>query len=401
MNSNLKVRTILSLVTVICALALTAFAGAAQQKPDHGPIVATQSQIPADSETYILGAEDVLTITVRNVPEMSSDYMVQLDGTFYFPVVGQVKAGGMSAHQLKDFLEAGLSKELRDPQVTVNIKSLRPNRIYVFGSVGKPGIVDYKRGWRLSELIASAGGVVLPAERLNAIIFRSGTATQKISLRKVFIDADDAANISVLPGDSINVQSDITVRVNVVGECRSPGMHEVIEGQGAVEALSAGGGATSQSALSRAKIMRHGVEMPVDLYASVIDGDTSKNVRVEDNDTLVIPQQYARIAVTGQVGHPGSQLMPDGRPLTLTAAIGEAGGLTQGAKDKGIQLFRVGPDGKTQRTVYHWKELGTKVADPVLKDKDIVFIPQSGATNLNEIGGFTNLFFIMRTITGL
>ncbi|MHB8637134.1 MAG: polysaccharide biosynthesis/export family protein [Fimbriimonadaceae bacterium] len=404
MNSNPQVRHLTILCTVICALALTAFAGAWQQVPSHGPavpIAAAKAQVPSDSETYILGPEDVLTITVRNVPEMSSDYMVQLDGTFYFPVVGQVQAGGMSAKQLKDYLEKGLSKELRDPQVTVNIKQLRPNRIYVFGSVGHPGVLDYKRGWRLSELIASAGGVSVPAERLKAIIFRAGVPTQTISLRKVFIDADEAANVPVLPGDSINVQSDVTVRINVVGEVRTPGMHEIIEGQGAVEALSAGGGETQASALSRAKIVRHGTEIPVDLYAAVIDGDTSKNIVLQDNDTLVIPQQYARIAVTGQVGHPGSQLIPDGRPLTLTAAVAEAGGLGAGAKSTGVQLFRVGPDGKTRHTTYVWKSIGSKTPDPVLQDKDIVFVPQSGAPNLGDISGFSNLYFIVRAITGL
>ena len=401
MKSNPQVRTLFTLAAIVCALVLAAFS-LSQQPPARGPAAdAVKAQVPADSETYILGPEDIIQITVRNVPEMSADYMVQLDGTIFFPVVGQVKVGGMSSKDLKEYLEKGLSKELRDPQVTINVKTLRPNRIYVFGSVGHPGVLDYKRGWRLSELIASAGGTVLPPERLNAIIFRAGTPTQKISLRKVFVDADDAANIAVMPGDSINVQSDITVRINVVGEVRTPGMHEIIEGQGAVEALSAGGGETQVSALSRAKIVRHGSEMPVDLYSAVIDGDTSKNIKLEDNDTLVIPQQYARVAVTGNVGHPGSQLLPDGRPLTLTAAVAEAGGLSGGAKSKGVQLFRVGSDGKTHKTVYDWKKIGRTQADPVLQDKDIVFIPQSGASNLNEITTFSNLYFIIRTITGL
>src|SRR5579872_5084574 len=360
MISNPTVRTFISTFAIGCALFASALAGA-QQAAGHGPVAeSAKVQVPADSETYILGPEDVISITVRNVPEMSADYMIQLDGTIYFPVVGQVKVGGMSSKDLKDYLERGLSKELREPQVTINVKQLRPNRIYVFGSVGHPGVLDYKRGWRLSELIASAGGVSLPAERLKPIVFRAGTPTQTIPLRKVFVDADEASNIAVMPGDSINVQSDITVRISVVGECRTPGMHEIIEGQGAVEALSAAGGQTQASALSRAKVMRKGVEMPVDLYSAVIDGDTSKNVKLEDNDTLVIPQQYAKVAVTGQVNHPGTQLLPDGRTQTLMGAVTDAGGLAGGAKRNGVQLFRLGPDGKTHRTVYNWKSLGNK-----------------------------------------
>lgn len=399
---QVRTTTYLFALTLLLGAAFTANAATPQQSAAHGPAAdSVKAQIPENSETYILGPEDVISIYVRNVPEMTADYLVQLDGTLFFPIVGQVKAGGMSAKELKDYLEKGLSKELRDPQVTVNIKALRPNRIYVFGSVSKPGVEDYKRGWRLSELIASAGGVAQPAERLNAIVFRAGSPTQKIPLRKVLIDADENANIAVQPGDTINIQSDVTVRINVVGECRQPGMHEIIEGQGAVEALSAGGGETAQSALSRAKIVRKGQEIPVDLYAAVIDGNTGKNVKLEDNDTLVIPQQYAKVAVTGNVGHPGSQSLPDGRPLTLLAAISEAGGLSQGAKMSGVQLFRVGPDGKTQRTVYDYKKIGSKVPDPVLKDHDIVFVPQNGKPNLGDITNFSNLYFIGRAILGL
>lgn len=397
-----QIRTFVRLSALVCILVAGVFGGAAgaQQAPSHGP-AAVKPQVPENSDTYVLGPEDVITIYVRNVPEMSSDYMIQLDGTMYFPIVGQVHAGGMSAKDLKDYLEKGLSKELRDPQVTVNIKMLRPNRIYVFGSVGHPGVMDYKPHWRLTELIAAAGGLMLPAERLEAIVFRTGTPTEKINLRKVFIDADEASNIAVEPGDTVNVQTDVTVRVNVVGECKTPGMHEIIEGQGAVEALAAAGGETPQSALSRAKVVRNSTELPVDLYAAVIDGDTSKNIRLQDNDTLVIPQQYAQIAVTGMVAHPGAQLLPDGRTLTLTAAIGEAGGLGQLAKSRGVQLIRVGKDGKSHRTIYDYKKIGAKYPDPVLQDKDIVFVPQSGSPNLTDITNFTNLYFIARTLIGL
>src|SRR5208282_2333844 len=108
MKSNQSVRTLFTLTSIVCTLALSAFACAGQQKAAHGPTAdIPKVQIPADSDAYILGPEDVITVTVRNVPEMSADYMIQLDGTLYFPVVGQVKAGGMSAKELKKFLEEG------------------------------------------------------------------------------------------------------------------------------------------------------------------------------------------------------------------------------------------------------------------------------------------------------
>jgi polysaccharide export outer membrane protein len=217
----------------------------------------------------------------------------------------------------------------------------------------------------------------------------------------LFIDADDSVDLPVQPGDSVNIQTDASVRVNIVGEARNPGVHELYEGQGAIEALAAGGGETDKSALSRAKIIRHGKEIPVDLYKAVIDGDSSKNVVMEDNDTLEIPQQYAKIAVSGQVGRPGTQLLPDGRPYTLADAIGEAGGAGAHSKREKIQLIRVGPDGKAKATDYNLKLLGTKNhPNPELQDKDVIFVPESGAPNLGDISGFANLFWLVRTFAG-
>ncbi len=400
MISPLKNRPLISICAALIALALSATACAKMPTDTPKSDAVKQTQVPANSDTYELGAEDVLTIYVRNVPEMSGEYLIQLDGTIYFPVVGQVKAAGMSAKELQQYLEKGLSKELRDPQVTVNIKTLRPNRIYIYGSISKSGVYDYRKGWRLSELIAVAGGLALPPERVSAILFRPGNPNLKVSMRKVFIDADDAADFAVQPGDSINIQTDAQVRVNIVGEAKSPGVHELFEGQGVVEALASGGGQTDRAALSRAKVIRRGKEMPINLYAAVIDGDTSNNMVMEDNDTLEIPQQYQRVAVSGQVGHPGAIPLPDGRPYTLADAISEAGGAGSHSKREGCQLLRVGPDGKTHSTTYNLKLLGTKGhPNPVLQDKDVVFVPESGAPSLNDFSGFLNLFWVLRTFT--
>jgi polysaccharide export outer membrane protein len=355
-----------------------------------------------NSSNYTLGPEDLLTITVRNVNEMSGDYLIRLDGTFEFPVVGTIKAEGMSPLQLKDYLQKGLSKELRDPEVTVNIKTMRPNRIYIEGSVVHPGVFDYRPGWRLSEIVALAGGLGEKAERLNAVIFRTGSPTQKVPLRKIFIDADDTADVPVQPGDSIIIQSDATVRITVSGEVRNPGVHEVFEGQGAVEALAAAGGGTGDAALSRTKLNRHGHELDVDLYDAVINADMSKNVRLMDGDSIVVPQQFARVGVSGMVVKPGSLLIPDGRPYTLSMALAEAGGLSHGAISKGIQLIRVDTDGKVKTTKYDYKLIGSKKEpDPTLQDKDVIFVPQSGATSVGDLSGFAGLFYTLRLLGGL
>lgn len=399
MSSNRLILPLkVSLAAIFATCLLFGLCPSAAASDDHG---SKRVQTQGD-DVYVLAPEEVLTIIVRNVTEMSGDYYIRTDGTIDFPVVGQVHASGMTIKQLTDFLQRGLAKELRDPEVTINVRQPHPNRIYIGGAVAHGGAFEFKKGWRLSELIAVAGGLALPPERANAIIFRQDSPTQKVPLRKIFIDADDASDAPVESGDDVYIQVDATVRVNVVGEVKNTGIHEVYDGQGAVEALASSGGETPSAALSRAHITRKGQDIPVDLYGAVIDGDSAKNVPVQDGDTLYIPQQYARVSVTGTVPRAGPQILPDGRAWTLTDAVSDAGGLGARAKTNGIQLLRVGDDGKVHTTVYDYKKIGTpSMPDPVLKDKDVIFVPQSGAANISDVSGLANLYYILRVVTGL
>jgi protein involved in polysaccharide export with SLBB domain len=371
--------------------ASTAFA----QSPSNPPV--SQEVDP----NYVLGPEDVLIITVRGVQEFTGDYLVTKDGTIGFPIVGTIQVAGMKTSELQKLITDGLKKELKEPQVTVNVKEMRPSRIYILGSVNRPAFYDYKKGWRISELVAVAGGTTIPPERLKAIIFRTGSPTNKVDLKKIMVLGDDSADVELKPGDVVNVQPEAQIRVNVVGEVKTSGIKQIFEGQGAVEALASADGPTDRARLSQAKITRHGQDIPVDLYSAVINGDSSKNIVLEDNDTLYVPQQYTRISVVGTVQKPGSQPLPDGRPWTLSMALGEAGGLAPHAKDSGI-LTRIGPDGKAQNIKFSYKNLGTK-SDPdyVLQDKDVVFMPQSGALNINDISVFGNIYWIAKVAFGI
>src|SRR5579885_2539385 len=147
---------------------------------DQKPAIA-----PSD---YKIGPEDVLTIITRDMPEASGDYMVRPDGTIGFPIVGTIKAANMTPNELQAALTEALKKELRDPVVTVNVKQMRINRIYILGIVSHPGLYDYKPGWRLTELIASAGGLALPPERLTAVLFRTNQPNKTISMKDIFVD---------------------------------------------------------------------------------------------------------------------------------------------------------------------------------------------------------------------
>jgi polysaccharide biosynthesis/export protein len=355
-------------------------------------------------ETYLLGPEDVINVVTRDVAEASGDFLIRLDGKISFPLVGEVMAANLTTAQLKAKLEELLKKELRDPQVTVNVKQMRINRVYVLGAVTQPGIKDYKPGWRLSELIASCGGLAQLPERVRAIIIRKGEKTQVIELRSIFIDAKDVDNVSIEPGDVVSIQSDVTIRVNVIGPVNKPGMLTMLEGQGAVEALASAGGEAQTAALSRAKIVRGGEEIPVNLFEAVKNGKVEFNVGLKDNDTLLIPTTDARVAVMGQVKQVGAQMIPDGKEWTLSQAISQAGGPGPGAKMEGVMVLRKDATGQVQQIHLNFKGFTTNkqgTGDFVLQDRDVIFVPQSGKTESGQINAVLGLLFYPMRLMGI
>ncbi len=361
------------------------------------------AQTPApDTDAYTVAAEDTLSITTRDVPEATGEFLIRQDGNITFPIAGEIKVAGLTTAEIRVKLISLLKKEIKDPDVTVNVKQARVQRTYVFGSIARPGITDWKPKWRLTELVAAAGGLTLPPERVKAIIFRVGQPNVQVQMKSVLVDAVEADNTIVLPGDTVNFQSDVSLRLNVIGEVKKPGVTTVLFGQGVVEALSAADGPTEMARMSKAHIVRNGQDIPVNLYAAVSLGQSALNIPVEENDTLYVPKLVAQISVFGSVGKPGPQIVPDGKELTVSQAISIAGGPVSEAKLDGVTVARVGPDGKITTTKHNVKAIlkgNSKEADLVLQDKDIVYVAQSGKAGLRELQSVVQFLLLGRNFT--
>jgi polysaccharide biosynthesis/export protein len=360
----------------------------AQETPPTAP--------PPVDQKYVVGAEDVISVTTRDNSEFSGEFLVRADGRITFPVVGELKVEGLTLEQIDELITTSLKSELKRPEVFVTVKSMRANRIYVLGSVGNPGMLDWKPNWRLTELISAAGGVSGLPERLTALIWRRGEPARKIALKDVFIDAKEESNVEVKPGDVINIHAKPTIRVTVTGKVQKPGLIDVFEGDGVSEAVAGMGGGLPDAALSKTKIVRKGQEIPVDLYKVTMQGQTGLNVPLQDGDIINVPEHTDKVAVIGLVGKPGAMPIPDGRGLTLTEAVGQAGGVTREAKTDSVMLSRRTADGGYESKAYNIKQILTPaknkpIEDPVLQHGDVIFIAQSGKPNSGTISSILGL----------
>jgi polysaccharide biosynthesis/export protein len=123
---------------------------------------------------YGIGPGDVLTITVFNVPNLTSNVQVNVDGTVLLPLIGPVKVAGLTtteaAHQIADRLA---EKYLRSPQVTVFVAH-SSQRISVNGAVKTPGVITLDGSLTLSQAVAQAGGLTNVADENRVHIARLG-----------------------------------------------------------------------------------------------------------------------------------------------------------------------------------------------------------------------------------
>ena len=107
---------------------------------------------------YKIQPGDVLLVSVWKEEELIQEVIVRPDGQITFPLVGEVNAAGNSIEDLRLFISEGLKKYIPDPVVTVSVKRLAGNTIYVLGKVNRPGIFPIVRDVDVMQALSLAGG---------------------------------------------------------------------------------------------------------------------------------------------------------------------------------------------------------------------------------------------------
>jgi polysaccharide export outer membrane protein len=131
------------------------------------------SQTFAHSDEYRIGSQDLLTITVFSVTDLTQDVRVDSLGKITLPLIGAVQAGGETAIQLQGDIAAKLKNGfLQDPQVSVFIKEYDSQKVTVSGVVKKPGVFPLTGPTSLLQVIATAQGLDDLADHKGVVVFR-------------------------------------------------------------------------------------------------------------------------------------------------------------------------------------------------------------------------------------
>jgi protein involved in polysaccharide export with SLBB domain len=145
---------------------------------------------------YRLGTGDKVRVIVFGEDDLGGEFDVDGSGFVRLPLVGQVKAAGLSVHGFEgavtEKLKAGY---LKNPRVSVEITNYRP--FYIIGEVNKPGEYPYVNNMSVLNAVALAGGYTYRAGESEVYVRRNGGKDE------IKEQADGSAKI--LPGDIVRV----------------------------------------------------------------------------------------------------------------------------------------------------------------------------------------------------
>lgn len=241
-----------------------------------------QAQVPASSREpqqskpeagrqveYQLGAGDSIRVVVFQNVDLTIEARVTENGTISFPLIGEVRIGGMTIPAAEKTIAAALKDGgfIQQPQVNIVLLQIRGYQVAVLGQVNRPGRFPLDTlNVRVSEMIAIAGGITVATGADVAVLTgtREGKPFRKeIDIASLFVDNKVQDDIVVANGDVIFVQR--APMFYIYGEVQRPGSFRVERNMTVQQALAQGGGPTARGTERWLRLHRRGADGKIEI----------------------------------------------------------------------------------------------------------------------------------------
>lgn len=276
------------------------------------------AEAPAElRSTYVLGAGDQISIRILQAQEIAEKpFRIEPGGFIELPLIGRVRASGLTIQQLQLELGERLMTYIRDPQVTVSIDEYRSQPVSILGAVTTPGVHQLQGRKTLTEVLSMAGGLRQDSGSSVKITRRlewgriplptavdhpaGGFSVAEVNLKALMEAKNPEENVLVKPNDVISVPR--AQMVYLIGEVEKSGGFVLNEREtvSVLQSLSLAGGLRRTAAPQSAKILRlttgaaKRTEIPVDLRR--ILGGKASDVDLQPDDILFVPGNNAKRA---------------------------------------------------------------------------------------------------------
>ena len=338
---------------------------------------------PIESTQYKIRVGDVIDITVEGYPEYSKQRIVRNDGMISYPIIGEIKAEGLTTTELEETIFKDLSNRLsRFTKVFVNIVQFKRNSIYVFGMVKNPGRYFFEtEDIYFIQALTLAGGVDYEKANLKGIQIRRDAKVDKVvDLTPLIGSGEDIEDFKLQHNDVILVPSLLQQQpIFVTGAVLKQDQYSIVEDRiHVLKALRMAGGPEQDTAdLSNAVIIRaNGDTIPINLEEVPNPGSANELNFLYPGDLLHIPNAYEedKVNIVGAVVRPGQYAIKD--PVDMIEAMSLAGGwLEDIANLKKAKIIR---SDETQENVniLVMVETGNVTDSPMLNPGDTLQIPK-------------------------
>jgi polysaccharide export outer membrane protein len=170
------------------------------------PAVAQEPARPDESYKILPG--DVLQVSVWKEPDLQLELLVRPDGAVSFPLAGEMSTRNKSVSELQDELKDRLARFINEPVVTVSVKEVLGNKIYVIGQVNNPGEFVVNPQVDVLQALSMAGGTTAFADLDNIRILRRNRGVQtalSFNYKEVLRGRNLAQNVMLKSGDVVVV----------------------------------------------------------------------------------------------------------------------------------------------------------------------------------------------------
>lgn len=262
------------------------------------------------SASYLLGANDLISIHAMDADEINDKPIrIDEDGYIRLPMVGRIKASGLTLDQLQGVISDRLRTYIKDPQASVSVVESHSERVSVLGSVKSPGLHELEGHRTLVEVLALAGGLaddagstVKIARRIDRGRIPLPSATDdstgqfsvaEVNLKNLISAKSPAQNVQIEPDDVVSVPR--AKMVYVIGTVPHPGGYILGEDDSfsVLKVVSLAGGIDHGAAPQNTKILRrlpgntNRQEIAINLK-TIMTGHAS-DVQLEPEDILLVP----------------------------------------------------------------------------------------------------------------
>jgi polysaccharide biosynthesis/export protein len=313
----------------------------------------------ASAHEYRIGPEDVLSINVFEAQELNREVRVSGDGEISLPLLGSVRATGLTPRELEFVLQELLHRTyMKDPHVSVFVREMQSHPVSVMGAVRRPGVFQIRGSKTLLEVLSLAEGLADDAGE-TVVIMRGAALTQE----------QESAVDHLAPTDQPSSRAQNTGQV-----------------------LAVSLGPTGNPSVSESTVQQ------INLKELLESADSRNNPLVYPGDIVKVTRAGV-VYVIGEVRKPGGFALKSNGNISVVQALALSEGLTHTAAKGNARIIRTDPQsGERKETpIDLGKILAGKAPDPMLEAKDIVFVPNSAAKSTLGRGAEV----AAQTLTGL